>query len=212
MDNRLTLRNLLEITGELVAEIGCQKTTLQEIIRRSGISKGAIYHYVQSKDELFGFILQAHMEKKVDHHYKADASQGTYNSSAPNGSSRSLGPLSVIVHGLLQPANEKQVVLRRCFIYLLSKQEQPDVSKILQNLNRSWSDFTAAWIEACQSRGMIPPHIHAYQTAAFIISVLFGLMVQKSITEGHEEESEKLLRTDTVLQMFSVILEINIQV
>ncbi|WP_245602145.1 TetR/AcrR family transcriptional regulator [Peribacillus kribbensis] len=44
-------------------EIGCKNTTLQEIIKASGLSKGAIYHYVSSKDELFGLIFQNKLQE-----------------------------------------------------------------------------------------------------------------------------------------------------
>lgn len=49
---------LLTATEELILEKGCQQTTLQDIMKRSGLSKGAIYHYVKSKDELLGLLLQ----------------------------------------------------------------------------------------------------------------------------------------------------------
>lgn len=236
-----TLRAVLETTEQLAAEIGCQNTTLQEIIKRSGMSKGAIYHYVQSKDELFGLILEEHMIKKVED-YRNKAAGGLHKApphgsgmasgsgahphaqghppgspggqpnkhphggaGAPLGPGR-LGPLTVIVRGLLEPGNERQIVLRRCFIYLLSRQEQPDVARIVSNLHQSWISFTAEWIEACQAMGLLSPKLRSRQTSALIISFLFGLMVQKSIGE-HEQlpESDKL-DSDTVLEAIAGML------
>jgi AcrR family transcriptional regulator len=258
-----TLRLVLETTEKLAAEIGCQNTTLQEIIKRSGISKGAIYHYVQSKDELFGLILEQHMLKKVNEYqgnapapghpsgmpvpphgmqampphsseqhpglsaHDAGAVQPQPNSHAaaagrhPHGSAgmgrvphgmrltpSRLGPVSGIVRGLLQPADESQVVLRRCFVYLLSRQEQPDVARILANLHQSWIEFTSKWIEACQQMGLIAPSIRPAKTSALIISILFGLMVQKSITEHRTVSEEFALETDLVLEAIAGILGI----
>lgn len=205
MDHPSTLELLLDTTEKLVAEVGCQNTTIQEIIRRAGLSKGAIYHYVKSKDELFGLILQAHMDTKIDEHMARN--QHSVMTFKHNFSKKTFDPLSVIVKGLLQPANEKQVVLRRSFIYLLSRQEQPDVAKILTKLHQTWINFTAGWIKTCQNGGSIAPHIDPYQTASLIISILFGLMVQKSITENSGNESENPLDTSTVLQLLSKILD-----
>ncbi|MFM9327509.1 TetR/AcrR family transcriptional regulator [Paenibacillus mesotrionivorans] len=234
----LTLKAVLETTERLAAEIGCQNTTLQEIIKRSGMSKGAIYHYVQSKDELFGLILEEHMIKKVEEyrnkaagHQRQGAGAGQTPSGAgdgghPHGFGQAqgqppghpsggtggslapgrLGPLTVIVRGLLEPGNQRQIVLRRCFIYLLSRQEQPDVSRIVVNLQQSWITFTAEWIEACQSMGLLPPTVPVRRTSAMIISFLFGLMVQKSISE-HEEPAERdKLDPDTVLAAIAGML------
>jgi TetR/AcrR family transcriptional regulator, cholesterol catabolism regulator len=218
----LTLKAVLETTERLAAEIGCQNTTLQEIIKRSGMSKGAIYHYVQSKDELFGLILEEHMIRKVEeyrtkaaHHREQGAGAGqpsghppTHPSGGPVGSLAPgrLGPLTVIVRGLLEPGNQRQIVLRRCFIYLLSRQEQPDVSRIVVNLQQSWISFTAEWMEGCQVRGLLPSSFPVRRTSAMIISFLFGLMVQKSISEHEELAESDRLDPDTVLAAIAGML------
>lgn len=210
-----TLRHVLNTTEQLAAEIGCQNTTLQEIIKRSGMSKGAIYHYVQSKDELFGLILQEHMLKKVsDHNGHGQGQAGGHAappSKPPYGMSLSperMGPLSGIIRGLLQPANESQLVLRRCFVYLLSKQEQPDVGRILANLHQSWISFIAQWIEACQRMGLLALSISAAKTASLIVSILFGLMVQKSVSENQPVDEDYVLDTGLVLEAVAGILGI----
>ncbi|WP_084731330.1 TetR/AcrR family transcriptional regulator [Seinonella peptonophila] len=46
------------MTEELILERRCHRTTLQDILQKAGVSKGAIYHYVNSKDELFALILK----------------------------------------------------------------------------------------------------------------------------------------------------------
>ncbi len=219
-----TLKAVLETTERLAAEIGCQNTTLQEIMKRSGMSKGAIYHYVQSKDELFGLILEEHMIRKVEEyrtkashhrepgfphgHGQAQAQTAGHPPGGPAGplAPGRLGPLTVIVRGLLEPGNQRQIVLRRCFIYLLSRQEQPDVARIVGNLQRSWISFTAEWMEGCQARGLLPPSVPVRRTSAMIISFLFGLMVQKSISEHEELAEPDRLDPDTVLAAIAGML------
>lgn len=209
-----TLKAVLETTERLAAEIGCQNTTLQEIIKRSGMSKGAIYHYVQSKDELFGLILEEHMIRKVEEYRAkaaghrepgAEAGQPPARPAGPLAPGR-LGPLTVIVRGLLEPGSQRQIVLRRCFIYLLSRQEQPDVARIVTNLQRSWITFTAEWMEACQARGLLPASISVRRTSAMVIAFLFGLMVQKSIGEHEELAEPDRLDPDAVLHAIAGML------
>ena len=58
-----TKRLLLDTTKQLILEKGCAATTLNDIITRSGLSKGAIFHYVKSKDELFSWVLKERLEE-----------------------------------------------------------------------------------------------------------------------------------------------------
>ena len=48
----LSRNKILEASGALFAEKGFDATTMQDIILRSGLSKGAIYHHFRSKEEI----------------------------------------------------------------------------------------------------------------------------------------------------------------
>ena len=48
----LSRNKILEACGILFAEKGFDATTMQDIIARSGLSKGAIYHHFKSKEEI----------------------------------------------------------------------------------------------------------------------------------------------------------------
>ncbi len=48
----LSRNKILEASGVLFAEKGVDATTMQDIILRSGLSKGAIYHHFRSKEEI----------------------------------------------------------------------------------------------------------------------------------------------------------------
>lgn len=54
-----SFQHILSVTEEIILEKECRNTTLKDIIGKSGLSKRAIYHYVNSKDELFSVILQS---------------------------------------------------------------------------------------------------------------------------------------------------------
>lgn len=70
-----TKKLLLDVTRALVQERGCHKMTLNDIIKRTGLSKGAIYHYVKSKDELLALVLQERIEETNDRFF-AEVNQG----------------------------------------------------------------------------------------------------------------------------------------
>ena len=48
----LSRNKILEASGALFAEKGFDATTMQDIMAKSGLSKGAIYHHFKSKEEI----------------------------------------------------------------------------------------------------------------------------------------------------------------
>lgn len=48
----LSRNKILEASGALFAEKGFDATTMQDIMARSGLSKGAIYHHFKSKEDI----------------------------------------------------------------------------------------------------------------------------------------------------------------
>lgn len=47
-----TISKILKVTAELFMEKGYDKTSMQDIVNRLGMSKGAIYHHFKSKEDL----------------------------------------------------------------------------------------------------------------------------------------------------------------
>src|SRR4026209_497441 len=48
-----TRARLIEVAGEVIAEKGLDRTSLEEIAERAGMSRGAIYGNFRDKEELF---------------------------------------------------------------------------------------------------------------------------------------------------------------
>lgn len=51
-----TVRKILDTAERLFIEKGYDKTSLQNIIDATGLSKGAIYHHFTSKEDIFYFV------------------------------------------------------------------------------------------------------------------------------------------------------------
>lgn len=60
-------REIVAAAQKLFQEQGYDDTTMQDLMREVGISKGAVYHYFRSKDEL----LDAVVEQSVDDYVQA---------------------------------------------------------------------------------------------------------------------------------------------
>jgi AcrR family transcriptional regulator len=63
MYNKNTKEHIIEVAISLFNRFGYKKTTIDEIAEIADKSKGAIYHYFESKEELFRVIVDRKFEK-----------------------------------------------------------------------------------------------------------------------------------------------------
>jgi AcrR family transcriptional regulator len=59
-------RNILETARELFFVKGYQNTSVNDIIEKTGSSKGAFYHHFKSKDELLDTISESIAQDSTD--------------------------------------------------------------------------------------------------------------------------------------------------
>lgn len=58
-----TVDNIIEISYKLFVKKGYEKSSIQDIIKELGLSKGAIYHHFRSKEEILYAVLNREQEK-----------------------------------------------------------------------------------------------------------------------------------------------------
>ncbi|MCY9670056.1 TetR/AcrR family transcriptional regulator [Paenibacillus alginolyticus] len=164
---------ILDTTEELIREKGCRQTTLQDIISKTGLSKGAIYHYVTGKDELLGLVLKARIEQmnaKFHEVVNNPTSQGLEN------------PLQLIATGIAQTSHHEDVT-NKIFIYLLSQMDNPKVSDIMKGVYQYTLNTCVQWIEVGQQSGVIPPTVEKVKVAEGMLMFMYGLRVQNTIRQ-----------------------------
>ncbi|MFD1416054.1 TetR/AcrR family transcriptional regulator [Oceanobacillus jeddahense] len=61
-DAKATIDNILSVAAKLFLEKGFEKTSMRDIAETAGISKGAIYHHFQSKDEIINAVTEKQAE------------------------------------------------------------------------------------------------------------------------------------------------------
>jgi AcrR family transcriptional regulator len=146
---------------------------MQDIIDKSGLSKGAIYHYVSGKDELFGLILKSKMDQTNSKFYEVVCSQNTAGI---------INPLKVISEGASNNSGNDQVT-NKIFIYLLSKMESPKVESIMKDIYSHNLSLSTKWIEVGQEAGVIPLVVNAEKMAELFITFMYGMRVQNTINK-----------------------------
>lgn len=163
---------LLSTAEQLIQEKGCRSTTLQEIINRTGLSKGAIYHYVSSKDELFGLILQAKMESMNGKFHEAVQ--------RVTSSDRATLPFQIIAEGLAENSQESSV-FNAIFVYLISQKDHPTIAAILAKQQQFIYDTVLQWVQIGQKANVIPASADAAKMASMYIVFSYGLRVQQLV-------------------------------
>ncbi|WLR44246.1 TetR/AcrR family transcriptional regulator [Bacillus carboniphilus] len=171
-----TKRLLLRAVHDLVKEKGCIKMTLNDIMERTKLSKGAIYHYVKSKDELLGLVLMEKLNETNDRFF-AKVSEGKKQLQEP------LDEITQNVSFIEEPSE----VTNQIFIYLLSRQDNPQVKKILKQFYEFNINLSKNWIHSGQENGVIDPSIHAQKTAELFVLIAYGLRARSAITDSSFE-------------------------
>jgi AcrR family transcriptional regulator len=174
-----TFRHLLAVTEELISEKGCRSTTLKDIMDRTGLSKGAIYHYVDSKDELFGLLLQS----------KVLEFNGQFESAvdAAVNSGYEFSPFEVIGKNFAL-RQDHQDAANQIFVYLLS-QENEKVTKILHDVYQFGKEKGIKWLRSGQERGVIPSSVDINKMAVLFMVFSYGLRM-KNILAPNEDTIE----------------------
>lgn len=164
---------IMDVTEALIKEKGCRQTTLQDIIARTGLSKGAIYHYVTGKDELLGLVLKARVEQMNAKFNEAVDHPGT------NGLEN---PLQAIAGGIAQTSHYEDAS-NKIFVYLLSQMDNPKVSAIMKDVYQFTLDTCTQWIEIGQRHRVIPAGLDKAKAADSMILFMYAARVRNTIKQ-----------------------------
>lgn len=179
---------IMQATEALIQEKGCRQTTLQDILKKTGLSKGAIYHYVTGKDELLGLVLKARVEQMNERFMALVNDPGTIGLD---------NPLQLIAAAFVQTSQPEDAT-NKIFIYLLSQMDNPTVAGIMQDVYQYTSGVCAKWIEVGQQSGVIPPTVDRQRIASRILTHMYGMrvhnLVRQASGEGQIEEAMAFMK------------------
>lgn len=167
-----TKKLLLDTVKSLIRSKGCEDMTITDIVRASGLSKGAIFHYIKSKDELFTWILQEHLEQTNENFKQQVAKNPNFEQ-----------PMKQIADRLWGLA-DKSDITNQVWMYLLSKTDQPVVEEVLTRYYQHLYSYSTEWIEQGQQHGVISNEIHAKKTAELFVLLSLGIRMRSVIPKA----------------------------
>ncbi len=165
-------------------EKGFERTSMESIARRCGISKGCIYHHFRGKDEIFLYAAQ-YLSQPVDKMMKTAES----SSSAPEGLRR-------YIHQYLRYWKTHRQELVFFFLSFTKVLEQPRLWVMYEEYAERMFDFFQRMLQRGIDAGEIPKHA-ARERGVALMSALDGvigyLMLDRKLrVDEIEAEFERL--------------------
>lgn len=162
-----TIKLLLDSTKELIEKHGCESITMKQIMDHSGLSKGAIFHYVKSKDEIFAWLLEVSLAES-DNQFQVNVNPAEPAFEAP---------MEAIASGFERLQNPQHAV-NRIVMYLLQKSELPEAREALSRFYQQAVNQASQWIESGQKHGVIDPDVDKDKTGEWFVVISLGLRMQ----------------------------------
>lgn len=147
-------RAALEAAELLFSEKGFRNTTMQEIAERAGISKGGVYLYFKSKEELYLSVCLSALTGYGDRLTKA------FNEARGLEGRIKAVFLAYVEHALEQPA--LFMVLRDTFIEQVRRNLSRDSIEQIENYIRQWLENGASLVREGIDSGAFSPRLDPY--------------------------------------------------
>lgn len=176
-----TIGQLLMATKELLRDKSAHAITLKDIMEQSQLSKGAIFHYVKSKDEIFAWVLEDRLDAVNDRFEEEVA--GSLDKAFE-------GPMLAIARSLagLEDSHE---ATNKVLLYLLGKENEPAVAEVLKQFHERSVSVSKQWIITGQKYGVIKEMVNPDETAELFVLLSLGLRVRASMRASSESLSAR---------------------
>jgi len=162
-----TRQTILQKAFELIYANGYQKTSIDDIIATTQVTKGAFYYHFKNKDEMGIAIINEIMKPTFE--------SGFVHSLDPK-----IHPLDAIyglIHHLLME-NEVLKVEYGCPVANLTQEMtpwNPGFNNALTALSLQWSDAMNAIIETGKQNGLVRGDVNVAQVTLFVMSGYWGV-------------------------------------
>jgi len=169
-------RTILETASQVFAEKGYQNATMDDVAKKLGVSKGAVYQYFSSKDELFQTLCGS-AANKVEEILRASFAGPAIRDSAEK-----------YMNAELDRVERKQVNMFEAFA---EAHRNPELNKVLRDNYVAIRDVLVGFLDGLKEAGLIKGSVDSYSAAELLIALRHGVIT--SVFQGlSREEAIKL--------------------
>jgi AcrR family transcriptional regulator len=172
-----TRTQLLNAAFEEIHQFGFQSASLSRILKRTGVTKGALYHYFPSKTDLGYAVLDEMIREQMMDFWIRPLQQGN--------------PLDVIIQ-IIEESGELMTmedIRLGCPLANLSQEMSPVDEGFRERVEAQYSDWRSALSAALkrgQQAGQVITEIDAEATAVMLVASLEGCLATAKNAQSRE--------------------------
>ena len=187
-----THRALIDCGVELAKEFGMYGFTVEQLLKRSGISKGSLYHHFED----FVDLVECVQVRIFTEYVELDISAIQRALDAATDRDKFVNLISLITRTALQPQRSTSRIQRARIISATQGRER--FATRIGHEQKLLNDQMKRVISVGQERGWIPPHFDAHALALFVQGYAFGLILN-DVTEERVGAEEMAVVIDSVI-------------
>ncbi len=197
-DNRT---HILATAFKLFFQKGYKSVTMSDLVKESGLSKGAFYHYFNSKEELYNHSMDMFMEHYLNNfslEFNSDLSLkenliALYDQFIP------------ITDNMNTSSQEAAEGLSNYLILLQELMRKPDYRIKMAEYNQNFNAHFSEWIKIAQNRGEILDSLDPDLLARHLTSLMKGI----GVLHAFVDQSEPVAVTfSKIINQFFELIEI----
>jgi len=187
-----THRALIDCGVELAKEFGMYGFTVEQLLTKSGISKGSLYHHFED----FVDLVECVQVRIFAEYVELDISAIQRALEAATDRDKFVNLISLITRTALQPQRSTSRIQRARIISATQGRER--FATRIGHEQKLLNDQMKRVISVGQERGWIPPHFDADALALFVQGYAFGLILN-DVTEERVGAEEMAVVIDSVI-------------
>ena len=174
-----TRARIIDAACRCFAERGYSRTSNQDIAQAAELTTGALYHYFDSKADLFAGVHRHVQGILLGIYQKAFAEETTC-----------VAQLCAGLEAALALTREHPALARFASVADLEIQRHPELSTVLQPDSQGVRTFFTQLLSAGYQRGEIAPEVDIEAVVNLVVSSLFGLAWLRSRVVSQEEYAD----------------------
>ncbi len=181
-----TRDQILTSAFKLFFEKGYKEVTMSELVKATGLSKGAFYHYFSSKEELYNVTL----DKYIGSYIQNFSLEFDENLTLRENLIQLFSRFAFITTELKETLHKKEFGMANYLLFLQEAMKKEEFKEKLSEYNNRFFEEFSRWVNIAKSRNEIDKSIDSMVLAKHLASLMKGMTVLYSFGQGMEPLAE----------------------
>jgi AcrR family transcriptional regulator len=161
---------------------GYKEVTMSDLVKATGLSKGAFYHYFSSKEELYDLTMEKHLISYLQS-FKTE-----YDNSLTlrENIKKLFGRFAGLLSGIKEIITDYPMSLSDYMMFLQEALKNNEFREKFNQYNLSFFTSLTDWIENAKSRGEIRPDLDTAIFAKHLGALMKGVSILYTYGQGME--------------------------